>query len=668
MPDRGKAAAARPEPDAARSRTTAGPPGSEVETALVDTAGVIVAVDAAWQRFCLDNGGDPAGTGVGVSYLAICDSVPGDPPTQEVAAAIRAAATGDLPAPVRIRIDCPAPGIPREFDVLVGPRRATTGEPLGASVTISPVAVPPAGDDDRLTAALDAATRVTGRLEPAAVLQNLLAAAQDLVGARTAVLALLGPDGTVAEVLSAAGAADEAAAGQPALPAVLADIAAGSRAVLREGRGRLGVRVPTRSGAIGALYLTAAAPTGFTGEDERSLVALAALAGMTIDAARLAEESERQRRWLEATARVTQTLFAGGGHTPMTGVLQSAAEAADGDFAYFALLDPGGALHVEAAHGSMAEELRHTDQRPRVPQLRSVLTDGRPALVTDHPVAGGTGSTRNGRRTGTAVIAPLLGDSRVLGALCVGRAPGRVPFTAADLDRLAGFAAQAGVALRLDRARTDRERLLVAEEQARIAAELHEHVVARLFSVGIGMQALVRLLERPEDQQRLLALVDALDETISDVRTTVFGAHGRTSPAGALRRRLTRLLDRSRGGPVAAASLEFSGAMDQLGEVWHDELVAVVRDALVVVGRHSGAGRVDVRLTVADGIVRVDVLDDAVRSSGAAASPMLAALRRRAEDRGGSLELATTANGGSHLRWSAPLSLGDRVLRRLPDG
>jgi hypothetical protein len=121
-----------------------GVPDQPVETALLDTAGTIVWVNQAWHEFCLANGGDPDRAGAGCSYLALCDAAaPADEHSATVAAAIREALRGDLPAPARIEVRCDAPTHPRIFDVLVSSRRDDHGRVLGATVTLSEVVVPP---------------------------------------------------------------------------------------------------------------------------------------------------------------------------------------------------------------------------------------------------------------------------------------------------------------------------------------------------------------------------------------------------------------------------------------------------------------------------------------------------------------------------------------------
>ena len=112
-------------------------PDVGVEVALLDRDGVIVWVNQAWQAFAAANGGDPARTGIGVSYLQACAAARDDPVADEVADAIRAALAGDLPGPLRVEVPCHSPATERWFDVLISSRFDDQGQCLGATVTLS---------------------------------------------------------------------------------------------------------------------------------------------------------------------------------------------------------------------------------------------------------------------------------------------------------------------------------------------------------------------------------------------------------------------------------------------------------------------------------------------------------------------------------------------------
>jgi signal transduction histidine kinase len=106
--------------------------------------------------------------------------------------------------------------------------------------------------------------------------------------------------------------------------------------------------------------------------------------------------------------------------------------------------------------------------------------------------------------------------------LTLGRVAGRPRFTASDLDQLATFAAQAGVALELEEARKNREELLLLEDHDRIAADLHDRVIQQLFAVGMGLAAMVERVSRPDQKQRLDEYIETLDQTIDQIRATIF--------------------------------------------------------------------------------------------------------------------------------------------------
>jgi len=134
------AATAPGESTAPPERTgAAGPPPADVgvEVALLDRDGVIVSVNDAWQAFAVGNGGDPARTGPGVSYLDACAAAADDPAAAQVATAIRAALDGRLPGSLTVEVPCHSPYAERWFDVLVSTRLDDDGRSVGATVTLS---------------------------------------------------------------------------------------------------------------------------------------------------------------------------------------------------------------------------------------------------------------------------------------------------------------------------------------------------------------------------------------------------------------------------------------------------------------------------------------------------------------------------------------------------
>jgi anti-anti-sigma regulatory factor len=142
LPADGPAARAADAPPARADDRTAPPArppgqGAEVEIALLDRDGIIVWTNRAGQAFAAANGGEPASTGPGVSYLDVCAAAPDDPVATRVRGAVRQALTGDLPGSLTVEVPCHSPEVARWYDMLISPRRDDSGQVVGATVTLS---------------------------------------------------------------------------------------------------------------------------------------------------------------------------------------------------------------------------------------------------------------------------------------------------------------------------------------------------------------------------------------------------------------------------------------------------------------------------------------------------------------------------------------------------
>jgi len=676
-----------------------------VEVALLDLDGVIVDVNEAWTRFAQQHGGDPRRTGVGVSYLRVCDSAP-DPEAAEVATGIRSAIAGQLRDPLTVRIPCAAPGESRFFDVLVAARRGPSGEHVGATVTLSPVvstvALPDLGlsfadvprlrleklleelsdraqdvlqTQGRLRALLRANAAVTGDLSLPVVLRQIVDAARELVDARYAALGVVGNDGTLTEFVHSGmdEATAEAIGRHPRGLGLLGLLISDPRPVrlrdLADHPARAGfpphhppmgsfLGVPIRAGdrVFGNLYLTECAHGEFSADDEQLVTALADSAGVAIENARLYAQTVQQRRWLEASTEMTQQLFAGGSQHPMGLVLRQALTGADADVAAAVIPVDDVRARVETVRrdGGPCPDIE-VELEPTF--AGQVIRSGKPALLDDHDAAFAADARiiRQGERVGSVAGVPLAApDGTVWGALLVARWRGGPLFAEHDLPLVAGFASHAGIAVALDQARADREALLLLADHERIAADLHDHVIQELFATGMGLQSLVARQTRPEDRQRLLDHVDAIDATIRRIRKAIFQVkHGGADEAG-LRRRLISVLADLRPPAGPSALIDLPGHLDTavpLGLA--DDVVAVVREALTNVVRHAGARHVGVVVHLAEEVLTVEVTDDGVGISGTGRSSGLDNLRRRAESHGGTLELSVPPDGGTRVCWTA---------------
>jgi signal transduction histidine kinase len=253
------------------------------------------------------------------------------------------------------------------------------------------------------------------------------------------------------------------------------------------------------------------------------------------------------------------------------------------------------------------------------------------------------------------LVVPLLGSHRTHGVLALIRRRGSPPFTAEDEAMATGFANQASVAVELARARADQQRAALLEERERIAADLHDHVIQRLFATALSLQALATGLGPGRSAERVLDGVRELDTTISQIRTAIHTLQRPPgTPAHDVRGRVLAVV-----ADVAPAlghdpAVRFSGVLDAVGADVADDLLAVLREALTNVARHARAGATEVELDALPDRLVLTVRDDGVGLGAATRRSGLANLRRRAEHRGGAFTVAPGPTG-TCLVWSVPL-------------
>ena len=430
----------------------------------------------------------------------------------------------------------------------------------------------------------------------------------------------------------------------------------------------LGVPVRVRGEVFGNLYLTGPDIRELTAEDEELVTSLAATAGVAIENARLFEESRRRLDWLQASTEITRQLLASDGEEPLQVIARRLQQIADADAVNVVLPTPDGErLTVEVATGAGADQLVAISYPMQNTVSQLVLDSGQPVLIADI-------STEHERTVhlidvvgvGPLMVLPLVGTQRVRGALVVGRLQGRTLFTASDLDMATTFANHAAVALELADARADRERITLLEDRDRIARDLHDHVIQRLFGAGLTVESVAAGLGEDPRAPRLAQVVDDIDETIRQIRTSIFQLRGTLGPhSGAVRAHLLVIV--AELAPLLGFSprVDFSGPIDALvSEAVLDDVSAVVREGLANIARHAHAGSATVRLHAARGQLALEIADDGVGVGDTARRSGLANLDIRAESRAGSCTLTSPTRrgasgdeeGGTRLLWTIPLA------------
>ncbi|GAB3305603.1 GAF domain-containing protein [Geodermatophilus aquaeductus] len=425
----------------------------------------------------------------------------------------------------------------------------------------------------------------------------------------------------------------------------------------------LGVPVCVRDSVFGHLYLTEKRTGGpFTEADEEAVQALAAAAGLAIENARLAEAAERRRAWVQAATEVSTALLSGQDHREVLLDVTERAVAlsdADGGALLVAEEGDGDALTIVASAGPVADEVEGVRVPLEDTHVGRVHRTGVAELVEDvrvDPVLGRHAEVAVDliRGARSAVIVPL---GRALGTLICMRRAEREPFDAEALEDLSAFAAQAALALELARSQRRERRLQVQADRDRIARDLHDHVVQRIYATALSLDRVGRALEdvEPYAARRVARSVDELDTILQQIRSAIFGLHDDAAPAG-LATGLADTVRQVTEGSAVQPGLRLRGDLDGLPSELAPDLFAVVRELVTNVVRHAGASRVEVTVEAeddADSPVRVRVADDGHGLPEVTVRSGLANLAERAQRRGGRL---TTAGGpaGTEVTWTVP--------------
>ena len=539
---------------------------------------------------------------------------------------------------------------------------------------------------DRMRGLLEAVVAIGSGLDLESTLRRIVQTAVGLVDATYGALGVIGDDRRLAEFIPIGLSQDEIERihhwpeGRGLLglliddprPLRLPDIAAHPESSgFPDGhppmRSFVGVPVRIRDEVFGNLYLTGKRGGGeFTEDDEAVLVALGAAAAVAVENARLYEAARRQQRWIQASAEVTTRLLSGSDPGEvLADITRRARELSGADLAVLALPDEEGRrLTIAYADGDGAEATRGLVLPADQSLSGRVLSSGEPLTSADFATDERAARAARGAMSqiGPAELFPLGVPGNVRGVLTVGRRHGGAPFPPGQTDVVASFAAQAGVALELAASRAEAERLSLYEDRDRIARDLHDLVIQRLYATGMSLEGTMPMITRPEVASRITNAVDAMDETIKDIRATIFALQARDSAGGPdLRGDIVVLVEEMTGMLGFAPSLRLGAGLGaQVSPEVAEQVLAALREALSNAARHASASQVDVTVDVdPDGMLAVQVTDDGTGIPAGGRRSGLRNLARRAEKLGGELRLTPADPGtdrpGTRLEWRVPL-------------
>ncbi|PRX45199.1 histidine kinase/DNA gyrase B/HSP90-like ATPase [Prauserella shujinwangii] len=535
---------------------------------------------------------------------------------------------------------------------------------------------------DRLQGLLDAVLAVATGLELDSTLQRIVQAATELVDAQYGALGVLSDDGSGLAEFVYVGIDEETRARMGHLPegrgllglliddpkpVRVADLTEHPASV---GFPRnhppmhsfLGVPVLVRDKVFGNLYLTEKRDGAeFTPDDEVVLQALAAAAGVAVDNARLFEHSRMRERWLGAAAEINGELLGGAsaGDT-LELIARRVRELSRADDAFILLPgdEAGGSLSVTVNSGERGAGLVGivvgTDSESGIAET---LRTGEPRLLPELAAALPDDPRVSSAGFGPAVAVPLSSSSGGGGVLVAARPKGAQPFGAEQLPMLSSFADQAAVALEFaDKQRNQRLLDLLADRD-RIAQDLHDHVIQRLFATGMSLQGTLRRIPDGHARERVQQAVEQLDRTVREIRTSIFDLHTTgAEKSTSLRRRLLDVLADLTVDTAVSPSMRISGAVDtfvppHLGE--HAE--AVLREALSNALRHSGGDEIAASVEADEQALVVEVTDNGVGIPADVKRSGLENMRRRAQQCGGEAVIGEAPGGGTRVVWRVPL-------------
>jgi signal transduction histidine kinase len=532
---------------------------------------------------------------------------------------------------------------------------------------------------DRMSGLLEAVLAVSAGLELDETLRRIVRAAIDLVDARYGALGVLGAGGLLSQFVYVG--IDDETRGligplptghgvlgviiEDAKPLRLADLSAHPLSVGFPANHPpmltfLGAPIRVRGEVFGRLYLTEKnGGLDFTEDDEVVLQALAGAAGIAVDNARLYGEMQRRQRWLEASSEVTGALL--GGTDPIDAlrlIATRALEMTGADYTVIALpQDPDAApseitnLVIAVCAGLDSDALAghlipisgstsgavFTDHVPRsVPNLAFDLDGGLDVAF------------------GPALAVPLGADETVAGVLLAVRMPDSPGFDDHDMQVVSSFADQAALALQRAEGQAARRELALLADRDRIARDLHDQVIQRLFAIGLAMQGTHRLTKSPVAAARLTQHIDELHEVIQDIRSSIFDLQADPADSPRLRGALQEAINELTADSPLRTTVRMSGPLDVVPAALAEHAEAVVREAVSNAVRHAKATELMVTVSIDDNVV-IDVTDNGTGIPDTVARSGLHNLNQRAVETQGSCTVTRLDDGGTRVLWAAPM-------------
>jgi two-component system, NarL family, sensor histidine kinase DevS len=203
------------------------------------------------------------------------------------------------------------------------------------------------------------------------------------------------------------------------------------------------------------------------------------------------------------------------------------------------------------------------------------------------------------------------------------------------------------------------EQLALVDDRERIARDLHDTVIQRLFAVGLSLQGALGGVTDPKMAERIETAINEIDGTIRDIRTAIFSLHARRAPTAGVRDDIlvtTREAARALG---FEPQVTFDGPVDAAtSETVREHVIPALREMLSNVVKHANATQVFVSVVVHSGEIHLVVRDNGIGVVDAATGGRgLGNVTERAEGLGGQFRLRPAEGGGTCAEWRVPLGI-----------
>ncbi|MHA7276450.1 GAF domain-containing sensor histidine kinase [Arthrobacter sp. Hz1] len=512
------------------------------------------------------------------------------------------------------------------------------------------------------------------------VLERVVAAACRLVDAKFAALGVIGPDGALSHFITV-GLDQDQIARIGALPVghgVLGSLISEPKPLRLEdlrdhpaasgfppGHPKmtsfLGVPIRVRDTVFGNLYLTEKNGGGdFSQSDEDLTVALAAAAGVAIENMRLFEAETRRSRWLECGQDAVRALLNTSPDRTLSDVelVAEHAKAASGSALVLILtrLESDESLYCEVALGLHGDDLRGRLVGDGAVLRTMMLQFGDVSVLNGHELHDVLPS-REAEVFEAAIYTRITDRGTHARFLVMARTRDDPPFSPVDQRMAAAFASQISTALELTQMQIQREQDAVFGDRDRIARDLHDLVIQRMFAAGLSIQSLRKHVVGEEPLARIASVTTELDATIKELRDTIYSLQSATRSEAALSSRILALVRQVLDGSEVEPVVHFSGPLDTaVREATAAQVEAIVREALSNALQHSYATTIMVSLSAGKQCVNLRIADN---GRGFEQNGRLSGLRnmqQRAEDLGGQVTIESSPGQGTAIDVSLPLT------------